>query len=172
MICPKGVQTSYQKLILWPLPRIGLTNLIASVLSFKNCFHIQESKVESFRAQRLFSWRFVCLCQLAHKEVLPENRSQINLRQSTLFHINRLLKPRPPSSFGRHTIDHETLTLLMQSVLPDQRKREHIDSIFFIHPFGRTKVVIKKLTVPYITEAINCNRPAKERAFTVHVLNL
>lgn len=55
---------------------------------------------------------------------------------------------------------------------PDNRNREHKESIFLIQPFGRRKVEVQKFTIPVITVFIRKHRLANERDFVAHRLNL
>ncbi|KAG2264219.1 hypothetical protein Bca52824_071298 [Brassica carinata] len=96
----------------------------------------------------------------------------MNFKHNTWFQTAKLLKPSPPSSLGRQTVDQATFAIPLVSIFPDQRNREQSDSTSLIHPLGRTKAEIQKLTVPKITVLRSCSLPAKERSLADHDLKL
>lgn len=102
----------------------------------------------------------------AHKES-EEVILQISFKQLTLFASCIDLRPRPPSSLGRHTSFHATLAFLGFRAGPDHKKAEQSRSISFMQAVGSLNAEIQKLVRLWMTELMSCSRPAKERCLAV-----
>lgn len=65
---------------------------------------------------------------------------------------------------GRQTVVQAILAILLFSVLPDHKKREQSDSIFFMQPFGKMNADVQKVTVPKITVFRSWSLPANDKS--------
>ena len=111
--CPKGVQTSNQKLVVHPFPRKILLNWRARGLRSRSFLHAQESLGAGSMIQKDFSFKCLLQRHSTHSEGDSESGSQMNLRHRTWFQIVKFLRPRPTSFFGRQTVDWATLAMLL-----------------------------------------------------------
>lgn len=153
---PRGVQLSYQKLVLHPSWTSAVRNLETRSLRLSKQRQFQDSSGESVCVQKVYEEGQLCVrCQATHKELLFEKSSQTKRNCRV-----------------RQTVSQETFALARPSVAPDQRKREHRDYIFLMHPFGKRKVEIQNFTVPETTVFIKRQRPAKDSDFVAQKLNL
>lgn len=124
------IHGSYHRLILSPRPTLYWSYCIASGLSFRICFQIQEQSVGMDFFQIACPLRMVALAQAAHKEC--ELNWIIWIKWSMiwdLFQSKMFLIPSPPSDVGRDNEFHATLAPYLLRDVPFQRNLQKMDWI-------------------------------------------